>query len=118
MLTPISFLMSRCCCLSWIRVARLSAGSLLCGLGGLQASTTVDFPIQVRPLMERYCVECHNPEDRKAGFDLEPFRHESDFLAEPGVLEDLEYVLWDKSMPPQAHASTQRGGARASAGLG
>jgi mono/diheme cytochrome c family protein len=37
---------------------------------GDRAFDVPDFPRHVQPILDRYCVRCHNPDDRKGGVDL------------------------------------------------
>ena len=53
-------------------------------------------------LIQQYCVECHNPADEKGNLDLAVFESKADFLADPHVLEELEWVISQKEMPVPA----------------
>lgn len=65
---------------------------------GASAADEIEFS-RAHDLIRTYCVECHNPADEKGGLDLAVLEKEADFLAEPILLEDLEWVVAEEEMP-------------------
>ncbi|MGF1451463.1 MAG: DUF1592 domain-containing protein [Opitutales bacterium] len=67
---------------------------------GLSAEVSFE---RAHSLIRTYCTECHNPADEKGGLDLAVFESKADFLAQPILLEDLEWVVAEHEMPtPEA----------------
>lgn len=83
--------------------AQTSILSHLLILGGLASPsllTAEEIPFsRAHELITTYCVECHNPADKKGSLDLAVLETEADYLADPHLLEDLEWVVAEKEMP-------------------
>jgi len=56
---------------------------------------------EFQPLLETYCYECHNPEKDEADLDLEALSTEALLLEDHVLLEDLQWVIEEKDMPPK-----------------
>ena len=54
---------------------------------------------RAQELIKTYCIECHNPAEKKGGLDLAILETEADFLEDSHLLEDLEWVVAEKEMP-------------------
>jgi len=61
-----------------------------------------EFADRVAPVLAAYCVECHEPADPAGELDLTRFRTELEALAEPELWRDVEFVLSEGEMPPEA----------------
>lgn len=68
-------------------------------LAGLTQAAEVDFHSQVKPLLSKYCITCHNDKDRKAKLSYEGLG-EKDFLGKGDLLEDMQWVVEEHEMPP------------------
>lgn len=55
---------------------------------------------EARPLLEKYCYECHNPGLRKGGVDLKRFDTEEKYREEPFMVADVKHVVHEEDMPP------------------
>ncbi len=71
----------------------------------------VDFSLDVWPIIQTHCLECHGPEDAKNDFRMDEFETVMDYL-EPGDLESsslwVDYLVTDDPdmrMPPVDHSS-------------
>ncbi len=71
----------------------------------------------VRPALERHCVECHNPDKAKAGFDLSTRAallagSENGEMVVPGSAEDsvLQWQIDHEEKPFMPHKKPQLGG--------
>jgi hypothetical protein len=59
------------------------------------------FALEIRPLLERYCLGCHSTEQAKGDLDLERFRTFADLLAEPRAWTEVVNQLELGEMPPK-----------------
>ena len=83
--------------LTWIGVATLPVW----GAGLSSKSVSARFDREVRPLVERYCQDCHNAKEFKGDLDLARFRSSESALREPKVwLEVMEQMRLGE-MPPK-----------------
>src|SRR5262249_28659388 len=76
--------------------------ALSSGIAQQEAGTSDAFRKQVRPLLERYCVDCHNGEDAEAG--IAPDRYDDQ---EGGIKDGQTWLrgrgaLEGRGMPPAA----------------
>jgi len=55
---------------------------------------------EARPLLEKYCYECHSADKRKGGVDLQRFDTEDKYREEPFMVEDVKHVIHEEDMPP------------------
>ena len=71
-------------------------------LAVLSHASAVDFLPQVKPLLDKYCIDCHDSTDAKGEIDLETLLHEKpDQLTGNGdLLERLRRVIDEGEMPP------------------
>jgi mono/diheme cytochrome c family protein len=60
-----------------------------------------DFARDVRPLLNKYCIDCHNARKRKGNLSLEGFTDEAAALKDPKVWEKVADNLRSGDMPPQ-----------------
>jgi hypothetical protein len=56
---------------------------------------------KIQPLFQKYCIECHNPDDKKGGVDLKMFDTEAKFVEESSMIEYVEEVMVEEEMPPR-----------------
>ncbi len=68
---------------------------------GPEGASTV-FEQQLRPLLVRYCVNCHRGAEAKAGLDLAAFESAERALADPSTWHRVWTVLRTGEMPPKA----------------
>ena len=71
-------------------------------LAVLSHASAEDFLPQVKPLLEKYCIDCHDSTDAKGEIDLETLLFEKpDQLTGNGdLLERLRRVIDEGEMPP------------------
>lgn len=67
------------------------------------AGATDRFATDVRPIVERYCFECHDGASAKGEIDLERFASESAVRAEAGLWVEVERRIQRSEMPPLSH---------------
>lgn len=58
------------------------------------------FATQVRPLLEKYCVECHGPKKKKAEVDFSRFKAEPELERAPDLVLGVIKELRAGTMPP------------------
>ena len=58
------------------------------------------FEMEIRPLLEQHCFECHGAKKQKAGVNLEAFRDLASFYREPRMWEKVLGAVHDEEMPP------------------
>jgi hypothetical protein len=58
------------------------------------------FDREVRPLLETYCLDCHDASKAKADVNLERFEHADHLWQDPKLWERVLVQLDDKVMPP------------------
>jgi mono/diheme cytochrome c family protein len=63
------------------------------------AAPAVDFKKEIRPLLESYCLSCHD-DSAKGGLNLEALLEDSAFWREPKTWEKVLTQLRDQGMPP------------------
>ena len=61
------------------------------------------FANEARPLVERFCLECHNAEKHKGDLDLSRFSSSADVFREAKVWEGVLEQLFVGEMPPKDH---------------
>ncbi len=56
---------------------------------------------QARPLLEKYCLECHGGQSVKADLDYTLFMENEDmFRQDVSLLEEMEFMIAENEMPP------------------
>ncbi len=75
--------------------------SSLAATGALTATMIAapDFKKDIRPLLESYCVSCHD-DSAKGGLNLEALMEDSKFWSEPKTWEKVLAQVRDQGMPP------------------
>lgn len=63
--------------------------------------STANYRDDVRPFFRRYCAECHNPEKRRGGINLEELSDGESFQKNYKAWETIVEVLETRSMPPE-----------------
>jgi hypothetical protein len=61
----------------------------------------VDYNTDVKPLLEKYCADCHNPDKKKGDLDLGPIVAEPDFAKDHEVWEKVLELTETREMPPE-----------------
>jgi hypothetical protein len=59
------------------------------------------YPAQVRPLLQKYCVDCHSSEKKKGDLDLVRFETAGDVRGATRVWQNVIRRLRDGEMPPE-----------------
>lgn len=59
------------------------------------------FDALVHPVLERYCVTCHNATKKSGELDLSPFRTEAQALANVAMWESVASRIASREMPPE-----------------
>jgi hypothetical protein len=65
-----------------------------------EAATSDAFRKQVRPLLERYCVDCHNGEDAEAGIALDRYDDQEQAVKDGQTWLRVRDALEGRIMPP------------------
>ncbi|MHC4993636.1 MAG: DUF1592 domain-containing protein [Planctomycetota bacterium] len=60
----------------------------------------------VKPLFEKYCYGCHNPDKKKGKLDLTPFTTREAILQEPKLWEEVLLLIEEEEMPPKGEMPT------------
>ncbi|MBI1353479.1 MAG: DUF1592 domain-containing protein [Acidobacteria bacterium] len=79
-------------------VPRLLRYALLLAASSL--ALAADYGDEIRPLVERYCLSCHNAQLVTGGVDLSPYASKQDVLAGRRTWERVLRVLRENEMPP------------------
>jgi hypothetical protein len=61
----------------------------------------VDYAKDVKPLLEKYCADCHNPDKRKGDLDLSEIVADPDFAKHHEVWEKVLDLAENREMPPE-----------------
>jgi len=77
------------------------AGFALCGLPALTAAFESPYEQDVRPLVARYCVSCHQGAKAQAGLDLAVFQDEKSVLGARRTWKRVWDALHAREMPPE-----------------
>ncbi len=67
---------------------------------GVRAGALEPFATQVRPLLEKYCVECHGPKTNKADVDFSRLKAELDLERAPDLVLGVMKEVRAGTMPP------------------
>jgi hypothetical protein len=62
-----------------------------------------EFPQQVRPLVQKYCADCHSAKKKKGELDLTLFHTADDIRGATRVWQKVIRQLRDGEMPPKKH---------------
>lgn len=86
----------------------LAIGLLAFGLTPVLAAPAQDFGVlekeyeqKILPLLERYCLDCHDKATTEGELDLERFEHFRMVRADPKTWQDIVYQLETGEMPPK-----------------
>ena len=101
------------------RVVLLLAAFTAAFSAALRQARAEGFDSDVRPLVARYCAECHSTADTTGDLDLAPFATATDVAADPAPWQLAADQLRSGAMPPEgalqpsaAERSTLRAGIR------
>jgi hypothetical protein len=81
------------------KVIALSAALTLSSLGGRAA--TADFQMEIRPLLNEFCLKCHSTKDHKGDLDLQRFSSLDAVKRDARVWLQVEEQLELGEMPPK-----------------
>ncbi len=86
-----------------IRIRFGQAVAMLCLWiqGGSVSATGPTFETDIKPLVAKYCVECHRGKKPKGEVDFGKFATVQDAEAEPDVWESAVELLGNNEMPPE-----------------
>lgn len=73
---------------------------LLLPLASLSAAGEHGFADRFRPLVQRYCVECHGNAQAKSGVNYEALPDAQAFLDDPELLDAMLWAVEAEEMPP------------------
>lgn len=80
------------------------------GLGGAMVrSAAGSFEGDVRPLLVKYCYDCHDNETQKGGVNLAGYTNATSVLRNPKLWETTERQIRDRAMPPAKKAQPEPG---------
>jgi hypothetical protein len=85
---------------------------LFLALAGFSHGWAANLLPQVKPLLDKYCIDCHDSTDAKGEIDLETLLHDKpDQLTGNGdLLERLRRVIDEGEMPPVKKKEEKEGG--------
>lgn len=72
--------------------------AIACGFAGAAGASTFDEA--VLPLLDSYCLDCHDDVERKGDVSFEEIFTEEDALAVPGLMQKVRDALHYREMPP------------------
>jgi mono/diheme cytochrome c family protein len=75
--------------------------AVLCALPALTAAPDTTYEGQVRPLLLRYCISCHQGTKPQGGLDLAAYQDEKSVLRSPRTWKKVWDVLHAREMPPE-----------------
>ena len=104
MTVPVSLIRTTSLVRSWLSVVLP-----VMMLGGLTVhANAVEVPAysDVKPLMERYCFECHGGDNVEGDVDYSAFHSNADYLSDPDLLDIMEFLVADNEMPPPTIVSS------------
>lgn len=78
-----------------------SAVALLACVLPHSRAAAADFETEVRPLLQKYCYECHGADKQKSGVNYEAYPSADDLIADTEVMEITQFVLDEREMPPK-----------------
>src|SRR3954470_24571299 len=78
----------------------LACAALLAARGVAAENPEEQFQSQVRPLVEKYCSDCHDGAKPKADVDLGQFEEMRAIWRNPKLWERVAVQLQDRVMPP------------------
>jgi hypothetical protein len=67
----------------------------------LWAEAPIDFENAIRPLMERYCIDCHDAESTKGDLNIERFADRNQVLDAVALWQRMAKVIKSGEMPPK-----------------
>jgi len=79
---------------------RLLLPLLLASLLPAGALADVTYEETVWPVLQKYCVECHGPNEHKAEINFHDFQSAEAFDADPTILDKVIWVMEEAEMPP------------------
>jgi hypothetical protein len=62
---------------------------------------TEEYPAQIYPLVQEYCIDCHSAQEKKGELDLERFLTADDVRGDTRVWQNVSRRLRDGEMPPE-----------------
>jgi hypothetical protein len=60
-----------------------------------------EYERDVRPLLKRFCLECHSTKQKKGELDLERFAKLEDVQRDPQAWQNVDHMLGSGEMPPE-----------------
>ena len=94
--------MNWCCCVSFcvLLAASASANPVKATVEARVVASSV-FPNQIKPLLSRYCYNCHGEKKQKGDLSLQAFQDEAAVLANRKIWEKVLHHLRTGEMPPE-----------------
>jgi hypothetical protein len=69
------------------------------------AEAPLDYENTIRPLMEKYCIDCHDGDVAKGDLNIDRFKNQNNVLDSLAVWQRMSKRIADKSMPPSKKKS-------------
>src|SRR5436190_6628912 len=82
-------------------MSRFLVPSLVCMLAINGPCLAVDYDKDVKPLLEKFCADCHNPDKKKGDLDLSEIVAKADFPRHHEVWEKVLELTENREMPPE-----------------
>ena len=68
---------------------------------GTEPSQSLTFQEHIKPLLGKFCVECHGKEKHKADINLEAYTDAAQILVDRTIWEKARDMLRSREMPPE-----------------
>ena len=75
----------------------------------ISGAAAPSFESDVRPLLQKYCFECHDEDTQKGGVNLAGFTNAASLLRNPKLWETTERQIRDRAMPPAKKTQPEPG---------
>ena len=72
-----------------------------------EATAALSFEREVRPILAKYCFDCHDDDTQKGGVNLAQFKDAGSLLHDPKMWETAIRQLGDHAMPPREKAQPE-----------
>jgi len=64
-------------------------------------AVAVTYEQDVRPFLQKYCIECHGPNDKKGGLAFSDYPDEYALKEMPDIIDVTQWVIEEGEMPPR-----------------
>ena len=70
------------------------------GSEGTASGRTYNYVADIKPIMEEFCLRCHDKPESPDGINFNQYADEAAFAKDTHILEEIVEVMEKKSMPP------------------